>query len=613
MKQKKLIGILTEVLFLVSVFAYLLFIKNAYSVSASYDLWAFLAYACIILGILVLSGPFPNRILALLLGGVFTLYLVAQNVYHKGFDQYFRFATALGLRKEVADVKGAAWELVKFSDIVPFLVLLLIVILFLVLYFVLQKGKVRFRFSRLFCIPLFLLAFFSFHAMEAQIEKTKEGYTDFDIYKSDYYLYDAVPTTNQFVQKLGLLTLSYRDAQSLRTTESSDAAAEREEIAAYLASADTAKYTNEKTGLFAGKDLLIVQAESLMNMAISEELTPNMYWYMQNGIVFKNFNTPLLIGSTSDSEFMTNTSMIPVSGGYPVCYQHITNAFPLTLGEVFQNAGYTTEAFHNNYSEYYNRAETFPKYGYHFMDSYALGVKNLTPDSELAEQLGWILSEKEHFLGYWVTYSGHQTYTKNEVGVDPADYQKVLDTYPGIDEANASYIAKAMDLDKALGTFINVMDWSGRLENTVILVFGDHHAKGLDLGPGSNYDQVFGRNEETDPEIGYTTCFLFAPGMTHEESEAYATALDFLPTICNLWDIHYPREYAFGRDIFSGGTLTFNADYSLECEDFYYDALKDILHMRQGTEEAARQKIDAFMQKRNICGKILQLDYFGEE
>lgn len=57
------------------------------------------------------------------------------------------------------------------------------------------------------------------------------------------------------------------------------------------------------SGVFKDYNLFIIQAESLMNFGIIEELTPNLYWLKTQGIELEGFNTPLLVGSTSDREF----------------------------------------------------------------------------------------------------------------------------------------------------------------------------------------------------------------------------------------------------------------------------------------------------------------------
>lgn len=92
---------------------------------------------------------------------------------------------------------------------------------------------------------------------------------------------------------------------------------------------------------------------------------------------------------------MVNTSFIPEAEGYSVCYQYVNNTYPLTLGNLFKNNGYSTNAFHNNFGEYYNRFTTFNNYGYEFFDSYGLGIESEANDASVSEQIGWIDTEKK--------------------------------------------------------------------------------------------------------------------------------------------------------------------------------------------------------------------------
>lgn len=139
MRNKKIISYLIEALYLLTIFLYLLVMKVVYSNTSSYDFMMFLFIACLIIGILMAIGPKYNRYVGIVLVIPYTLYLVAQQIYHRAFGQFFRFQTALGLSKEVAGVSDSVIELIGFSDLVPFVVLIIITVIFIVLYFMFEK------------------------------------------------------------------------------------------------------------------------------------------------------------------------------------------------------------------------------------------------------------------------------------------------------------------------------------------------------------------------------------------------------------------------------------------------------------------------------------------
>lgn len=614
-KKKKILYYVIEIIYLLSVFGFMLVMKNKYSTSNEYDFMTFLFMSLATVGLLWILGPALNRLAGFLILMLYSLYLVAQRVYFRGFDQYFRFNTAFGLSNETKDVGGAIQELIKFEDFVPFITLTIIFVVFTFIYFLLQRKiniKKIFRLGGIF--PL-IIGILLMSANIRNINATQEDYVSFDIYKSEYYIYKHAINTNQFVDKMGLLTFCYRDAETALIGTGDDKNYVNE-INEYFASKNNTILSNDLTGILKGKGLLIIQAESLNLAAIDKELTPNLYFYINNGLNIKGFNTPLLVGSTSDTEFMSNTSLIPETNGYPVCYEYIENVLPQTIGNLFAEEGYECNAYHNNYAEYYNRDIAFDKYGYKFFDCYHLGMENLRPDSELAEKIGWISIEQEKFLGYWISYSGHQPYNFDATGVCKDDVKKIQELYPGLDEEYVSYFAKNMDFDRALGRLVDIMDWSGRFDDFAIVVYGDHKAKGIDFSKGTNFDKIMGMNSEDNPELYNTPLFIWAPGIPHMEIEKPCTALDILPTIANLYDIKYDSKFALGHDIFDENYrgFIFNAEGDYITEDFRYNLLTDSLVLKNPnfSETNAREQIAGFNKMKEISNKILVSDYFSQ-
>ena len=612
MRKKNIINILFEVLFYLSIFAYMLVIKSIYSTNVSYDLKVFFGFALAIIGVCILVGGHANKYVSLVLCAIYTLYLVAQKTYHKGFGSYFRFSTVKELSSEVAQQGGAINELFDMKDLIPFIVLLIVVASFLVIRYCFKiktKYKWYIHLSSLLC---FLLSFISINSMVNDIKSTYTNVDNFEVFGTDFYLYDTLNNPKAFVDKLGLLTFEFRDVQSIIEGQK-DNELYLDKIDTFFNSKSSNKETNEYTGLFKDKSLFVIQAESLNNLSISEELTPTLYRMINSSIELTNFDTPLLIGSTSDSEFMANTSFIPEAEGYSVCYQYVNNTYPLTLGNLFKDNGYKTNAFHNNYAVFYNRNTTFPNYGYDFFDSYALGIESETNDSSVSEQIGWIDAEKEKFMSFWISYSGHQPYNLNTVGVNKEDVDKIKNLYPDLSDEYVSYLAKCMDFDRAVEQFLNIMEWTNKLDDVVVIIYGDHIAKGISFEKGTNYDQVFNSNVDDDPTISYTPLFIYSNNMEHKVIDKYCTALDLLPTLMNLWDIDYESKYAFGNDIFNESYrgFCFDANGNYWNSDFYFNSSNNTITTYNGySEDSAREIVNNFNEKREICKEILKIDYF---
>ena len=71
---------------------------------------------------------------------------------------------------------------------------------------------------------------------------------------------------------------------------------------------------NEKTGIFAGCNLIQITAEGFSHLAIDPELTPTLYRLQNEGMQFPNFYTAYWGVSTSDGEYVNLTGTIPKPG-----------------------------------------------------------------------------------------------------------------------------------------------------------------------------------------------------------------------------------------------------------------------------------------------------------
>ena len=102
------------------------------------------------------------------------------------------------------------------------------------------------------------------------------------------------------------------------------------EINKYVKSEMPAK-KNEYTGMFKGKNLIQITAESFTPYVVDEELTPVLYRLINNGIRFDNYYQPLWNGSTTTGEFLIMTGLLP-SNGYYSMLETVGDNMHLTIG-----------------------------------------------------------------------------------------------------------------------------------------------------------------------------------------------------------------------------------------------------------------------------------------
>ncbi|MFI3283845.1 MAG: sulfatase-like hydrolase/transferase [Erysipelotrichaceae bacterium] len=605
-----------EIFFTLSMILFLDWVKGVYLNDSVFDGYL---YNCILLIALMLIwfiGPMLNRLVLFIYGTAFTLYLVAQDIYMRAFNQYFRFSTAISLRSEVTGVSDSIAEFIGFDDYLPFIVLGIICVLFFALYYFLQRDTFKIWWRVPYKLGILLLCFplmTQFNLFNDAVNATQDKDV-FILNETDYYIYLSIPNTQQFVDTFGLITFAYRDAQTLMETELFSQE-DYERVESFLNNLSE-PITNDYTRIFEGKNILFIQAESYIDVIADPDLTPTI-WKMKNeGITVENFNTPLLTGSTSDTEFMANTSLIPNTDGYAVAYTYPYNTYSTTLATIFNEAGYNTNAFHNNYGTYYNREILFPNLGYsRFFDSYYLGLESESSDSELMNVLQWILVETQtQYMGFWITYSGHQPYDLTSVGVSHEDIAKVKEKYPDITDDYASFWAKNMDLDQALESLMTNLENAGKLDDWVFVFFGDHIVKGLDYEEGSDFYTQTGIEYSENNE--YTALYIYNSATDASTYEKTATVLDLLPTIANMFNLDYDRETILGSDIFDASYdgFYFSNWGRWSTDNFTYQLVTDELTLYNDyLAEDAMNDFNYYYEMYDVSKLILKLDYFSDD
>lgn len=313
---------------------------------------------------------------------------------------------------------------------------------------------------------------------------------------------------------------------------------------------------NEYTGMFKGKNLIYILAESLYPIAVNAELTPTLYMLSTSGIVFDNFYVPTYPASTAGGEYVATTSLLTKDGTYESLQQSENKYWPMTLGNTFSSIGYSTRSYHNHHDRIYHRARFHPDFGYTY--KYCGNGLDITcgvwPESDL-EMINATFDEyktDENYLTYYITVSGHLQYSRfgNMMSYKNWEYVKDLD-YP--DEFKA-YIASQIEFDKAMEKLLLLLEENGTLDDTVIAIVPDHYPYGL---AGKNESNKMNIQKALDYEIDplfelYRSNFIvWNSEIETIHVDKYASNLDVLPTLLNLFGIEYDSRILMGKDILS--------------------------------------------------------------
>ena len=406
--------------------------------------------------------------------------------------------------------------------------------------------------------------------------------------------------------------ITYIDFDSLIKNEQDETIKSMHE---YFSSQEASK-KNKYTGMFKGKNLIVLVGESFSSLAIREDLTPNLYRLYKEGFQFDNFYTPIFPVSTADGEYITDTSLIPKEGVWSFL-KVAGNYMPYSYANVFEKQGYSSNAYHNHTATYYERDKYIETMGY---DSYlAVGTglekrmdTSRWPNSDY-EMIKTTIDDyinDEKFLAYYMTVSGHLNYTKSGNEMVYRNWEQV-ENLPYSHKAK-SYLAANIELDKAVGELLNRLEQAGKLEDTVIVISGDHYPYGLTLDEINELSTY----ERDDKFEKFRMPFLIWSGSMEKpiKIDKIGSSLDVLPTVLNLFGVEFDSRLLIGRDILSDSSpLVIFSDRSFITEKGRYNAVTGEFIPNEGTEEEDGyvDKINTIIYKKYQMSRlILENDYY---
>lgn len=379
---------------------------------------------------------------------------------------------------------------------------------------------------------------------------------------------------------------------------------------------DNSKKTNKYTNYFKGKNVIVIHAESIQNFLIDlkingKEVTPNLNRISKEGMYFNRFYPQISVGTSSDTEFTFNTGLMPSSSGtvFVNYYDRLYYGTP----KYFSDLGYYTFSTHANNADYWNRKIMHKNLGYQNfiakdsfdipneddMEWVGLGLSDKSFFKQLIPKLLEIKQNNKLFYGTVITLSNHSpfkdidkygefdvnmlyTYTDN-------DGNKVESSASYLEDTNmGNYIKSAHYADEALGQFFSDLESSGLLENTVVILYGDHEAR-LSKNQFNllyNYDPLMdsiNENKEDYYEINNYSYDLLknTPLIMWSSEKKYNKVIsdvmgmyDVLPTLANMFG--FEEKYSLGNDIFSKNEkIVVFPNGNVLTNKVYYSALSD--------------------------------------
>ena len=344
---------------------------------------------------------------------------------------------------------------------------------------------------------------------------------------------------------------------------------------------------NKYTNIFKGKNIIAIHAESIQAFTMdltfnNEEVTPNLNRLARNGLNFTNFYAQVGAGTSSDTEFTFNTSLLPVSSG--TVFVSYWNREFITIPKLLKEQNYYSFSMHGNNGTFWNRLVMHKEMGYDRMYHKS--------DYEIDEEIGLGLSDKsffrqsipiikeiaennKNFYCTMIMLTNHTPFSEIDKYDDfPVDMEITIENEQGEKEVVrvpymegtklGNYFKAVHYADAAIGEFIAGLDEAGLLDNTVIIIYGDHDARLLrkDFIRLYNYDpytdSVLDNDDPNYIPIGYYEYELNrkVPFIIWTKDEKYKKTIDkvmgmydVLSTLGNMFGFYSP--YQLGKDIFS--------------------------------------------------------------
>lgn len=316
---------------------------------------------------------------------------------------------------------------------------------------------------------------------------------------------------------------------------------------------------NTYTGMFRGKNLILITAEAFSAEVIDPELTPTLYRMATQGIQFKEYYQPAWGASTTTGEFSNLLGLVPTQGGSSMNIVTHQNMF-LTMGHQLQKQGYYSVAYHDHLKDFYHRDHTHTHLGYDkFIARYGgLEIEGTWPESDLEMMQVTVPQyiDQQPFSIYYMTVSGHCEYSQKGNAMTRKNWDKVQNVNHS--DIVKGYLAANLELEYAMESLLNQLEEAGIADDTLIVLATDHYAYGLERSKTwqntvDHLAELYGV-EKYDQFVRDHNALIMWSGCLEGKNIVVDTpvySLDILPTVSNLFGVPYDSRLLVGRDVFS--------------------------------------------------------------
>ncbi|MCK9235793.1 MAG: sulfatase-like hydrolase/transferase [Acholeplasmataceae bacterium] len=347
--------------------------------------------------------------------------------------------------------------------------------------------------------------------------------------------------------------------------------------------------TNDLTGIFKDKNLVLIHLESFNNFLLdlpeTNQYMPFLNALFKESFVFNNFFTNVGMGVSSDGELAVLTGINP-TGDQTLYWKYDEVKYEIpSLVTYFKMKGSYTEAIHGDYKQFYNREIVYPDF-YQFDQFYAL--EEFIEDGYVIED-GYLydsINQKTHhspwisdyhladyiyqyaqtltdpYFLFPVTMMGHTPYEFDPFNEEREhDYVDFPQYGKKLNPITLRYLNFTRYYDDIVKRLFIDEDGQNRTLNNTIYIFYSDHGSGLKNG---DLSILYGRNLSRLEErrmLQQVTAFIYAPHetdmVTHDgypikkgqlvgEQNLVRSQIDLYRTIVELFALPVGNDMYFG-------------------------------------------------------------------
>lgn len=471
-----------------------------------------------------------------------TIILFFNIVFHRSYTDFITIPQ-LFQTSNFFDLSSSIFSLIHVADI------LLFIDVGLIWYLSKRINPINLYFSRKKKVTIVTIAllFLSGNLFLAEISRPQLLTRSFD---REY----LVKNIGVFYHHLYDVALQSKNRVQVVLADSSDIT----KVKRYINDEIRSNQTSKLHGIAKNKNLIFITAESLQSFVIDnilhgEEITPFLNSLIDDNdtFYFDNFYHQTEQGKTSDSEFLIENSLYPLTSG-AVFFTHAQNEYH-SMAEMLKKLNYQSVVMHANTESFWNRNQMYEQLKidkFYDIESYDVTEENSVgwglKDKEFFEQSIPHLEELEQpFYARFITITNHFPF-------ELAEEDRTLEPFDSNSGTLNNYFPTVRYMDEAIELFFNELKDSGIYDDSVIVIMGDHD------GISANHNKAMAKylnKEEITPydyvQLQRVPFIIHIPGNGNGETiSKIGGQIDVKPTLLHMLGIETTKDIYFGNDLF---------------------------------------------------------------